>query len=73
MYDPPRKDHWHSVSRFTEPFIVAYDKGYLAAKEGKNQNDNPYDESGHERDTTFQDMLHEQWYSGFNDYEGDEV
>lgn len=43
----------------------AYDLGYQAASSGLSEKDNPYPTSGHERDTTFDDELHYQWYSGF--------
>ena len=45
----------------------AFNEGYEACSKGKTLDDNPYEPSGHERDTTFEDELHFQWYSGFNE------
>lgn len=62
MYDPPYK----------EVFAKAYDEGYQAKKEWKSIEDNPYESSGHERDTTFSDELHYWWYAGYSAME-DEI
>ncbi len=59
MYEPPEKED--------DPFGFfkeAYDAGYNAALEGKKYK-NPYKLSGHERDTTFDDELHQQFYNGY--------
>jgi len=46
----------------------AYDEGYEAAKAGKSEDDNPYELSGHERDTTYEDEMHFAWYNGWSSY-----
>jgi len=56
-YDPPED----------ELLKEAYDNGYEAYRKGKSENDNPYKQSGHERDTTFDDERHFQWTVGFWD------
>ncbi len=46
-------------------FVEEYNLGYNAGLEGKSEvHDNPYPESGHERDTTFQDEQNYFWYQG---------
>lgn len=74
MYNPPQKDPRpqysnyvaYSTNIWSDSFKDAYDEGFLAAKEEKNE-DNPYKPSGHERDTTFMDKLHYYWWRGFSD------
>jgi hypothetical protein len=60
-YDPPK-----TTDKY---FLEAYNLGYYAAKEGKSERANPYNLSGHERDTTFENELNFQWYSGWGDYD----
>jgi hypothetical protein len=48
-----------------DPLVDAFEAGKRAAREGKCVNDNPYQPSGHERETTHEDELHYQWFSGF--------
>lgn len=61
MYNPPPSDDivWND-------YREAYDLGYQSARQGKDY-ENPYKESGHERDTTFSDELHYHYYVGFED------
>lgn len=66
MYDPPTKKNWVRTGRFSKEHRIAYDKGYEDAKAGK-QYLNPYKESGHERDTTFEDELNYYYYVGYYD------
>jgi dihydrofolate reductase len=42
-------------------------EGFDAKLMGKTHNDNPYEPSGHPRDTTYEDEQNFQWYSGFED------
>lgn len=51
----------------------AYDEGYQAAKDGLDETENPWELSGHERDTTYQDEMHYAWYSGWEDYNFNET
>lgn len=55
---------------FFESYAESYTAGYNAAKNGGKESDNPHKESGHPRDTTYDDELHYWWSSGFNDFEG---
>lgn len=55
-----------------DPFKKAYNQGKRAGKRGKSLDANPYKPSGHERDTTFDDECHYQWYPGWIDAETDE-
>ncbi len=48
-------------------FAKAYDLGRQAAKDGKTDDDNPYEPSGHDRDTTFADYCVYYWDRGFDD------
>ena len=57
-YDPPDDEY----------FKKAYDEGFHAAEAGKSLDDNPYEPSGHPRDTTFTDELNYYWYSGHSDF-----
>lgn len=51
-------DHF---SIYEEEFV----EGFHAFFKGLKEDDNPYKESGHERDTTYQDYCHQEWYSGY--------
>lgn len=53
---------------FSDSFKEMYDRGYNEAREGKEYNE-PYEYSGHERDTTYNDQLNYWYYSGYYDYE----
>lgn len=46
-------------------FQQAEEEGRKAALAGATESDNPYEESGHERDTTFDDECHYRWWRGF--------
>lgn len=59
MYRPPDKEE-DEFGFFKE----AYDAGYKAAQAGESYK-NPYKESGHERDSTFDDELHYYYYTGY--------
>jgi hypothetical protein len=48
-----------------DPLVDAFEAGKRAARDGKTIEDNPYKESGHERETTYADELHYQWFTGF--------
>lgn len=50
-----------------DPLPIAYDEGFAAKQQGKSEDDNPYNTSGHERDMTLDDELHYQWFSGYMD------
>ena len=54
---------WSPPEDKSEEFQEAYRQGYQAGREGGGKK-NPYPESGHERETTYEDELHYQWYSG---------
>jgi hypothetical protein len=56
--------NYHEVA-----FDQAKEQGREAAKIGGKPEDNPYKKSGHERETTLSDELHQAWMKGF---EGDE-
>lgn len=60
MFDPPNEE-----GRFRDAYLL----GWEAAKRGWRLDKNPYTPSGHERDTTFEDELHYQWYRGHEDFE----
>ncbi len=68
MYDPPTEKNWVMVYPLIQSYVDAYEEGYQAAKQGKALEDNPYEESGHERDTTYSDEMNYWWYCGFVDY-----
>lgn len=67
-YRPPSKDNWHSTGWFSQSYADEYNHGYNEAKEGKLYTP-PYEESGHERDTTYHDELNYWYYSGYYSYE----
>jgi hypothetical protein len=74
-YNLPSKSGFYDDEHpiILESYDEAYKLGYQAAKEGKDEEkDNPHELSGHERDTTYSDELHHQWYCGFNDYLSEE-
>lgn len=56
IYDPPDKE-----------YLEMYLDGYIAFLEGCPEEDNPHILSKHERDTTYSDECHYQWYRGWND------
>lgn len=66
-YNPPSKTNWHSTGWFSDSYKEMYDRGYNEAKDGKEYNE-PYEESGHERDTTYADELNYWYYSGYHSY-----
>jgi hypothetical protein len=63
MFNPPQRRYKK------DPLVGAYIDGYFAAKKKKPLEENPYKPSGHERDTTFDDERHYQWYRGWMDFE----
>ncbi len=69
MYNPPSQSNWVSTGPFIEEYARAYEEGFHAYKDGKSVEENPYPRSGHERDTTFSDELHQYWIEGFFAYE----
>ncbi len=50
-----------------------YDAGYQTAQNGGRAEDNPNRLSGHERDTTYEDEAHYQWYRGFEDFQSEKL
>lgn len=54
MYDPPGKENWRSVGSFNDCYKEYYDIGYQAA-ERKEEYCEPFEPSGHERDTSYTD------------------
>lgn len=72
MFDPPTKENWVNTGYCHSVYTETYTEGYEAAKSGLELSDNPYKESGHERDTTYEDEMNYYWYCGFSDFsEGD--
>lgn len=67
-YDPPSPTNWHQVGSFVSEYKDYYDKGYNDAKKGKRFKQ-PFEDSGHERDTTFTDELNQWYFSGYYDYD----
>lgn len=65
MYNPPSKENWYSTGYFDDTYKEYYDLGYNA-KEYKE----PFEPSGHERDTTYHDELNYWYYVGYYDFEG---
>jgi hypothetical protein len=51
----------------------AYEEGWRARKQGDMSVENPYPESGHPRDTTYQDEMHAAWWEGWEDAAEDEA
>jgi hypothetical protein len=47
----------------------AYESGRKARERGEPETANPYPESGHPRDTTYDDEMHYEWWK---DWVGDE-
>jgi hypothetical protein len=68
MYDPPSETNWFYTGPFLKYIADAYNEGYQAAQNGEKEENNPYEESGHERDTTFEDDQQYWWWSGYNDF-----
>jgi hypothetical protein len=60
-YSPPTQRDYP----YLEPYLEAYELGYKADAAGLKEDDNPYEESGHERDTTVSDECNYQWYRGY--------
>lgn len=59
-------DSWH------DDFV----NGFRAQLAGLKQADNPHKPSGHERDTSYEDEAHFQWYRGYwagYDYQKEQV
>jgi hypothetical protein len=52
-------------------YRAAWEAGRKARADGKGEDANPYKPSGHERDTTFEDECHYQWWSGYHSDPGD--
>lgn len=48
---------------------IAFKEGWDAYHKGIQENGNPYKPSGHERDTTFEDERHAEWWRGWNEAE----
>jgi hypothetical protein len=70
----PEKCHCdilHLLSKNFKPrnkdLFEEYLKGFIACFNSKVEDDNPYPDSGHERDTTFQDEQQYNWYCGYWD------
>jgi hypothetical protein len=47
-------------------YRAAWEAGQKARADGQTDDANPYTPSGHERDTTFEDECHYQWWSGYH-------
>jgi len=67
MYNPPTEDNWIQVGRFDDSYKSYYDLGYDEAKNEQEYED-PYEPSGHERDTTYTDELNFWYYCGYYDW-----
>ncbi len=73
MYDPPRPKMRPTGGIVLQIYLdysdtLIYDQGYAAAHLGRSREANPYELSGHERDTTYSDELNMLWGRGFDDY-----
>jgi hypothetical protein len=68
VYDPPSETNWVYTGPFLKYTAKCYNEGYQAAQNGEPEESNPYKESGHERDTTFEDDQRYWWWSGYNDF-----
>lgn len=68
MYEPPSESEWNYTHFFDASYKEAYDEGYEAAKSLEEESSCPYRESGHERDTTYQDELRYWWLNGYVDF-----
>ncbi len=64
MYDPPTYDDDVAKRAYVEGYECASMNGLILYC--------PYEESGHERDTTTEDELCYQWRKGFMDYSAKE-
>lgn len=71
MYDPPSLKNWVYKHYYSNSYKIAYDRGYIAAQNKLKLQDNPYKESFHERETTFNDELNYWWYVGWCDFNED--
>lgn len=69
MFDPPFANNWIHSNSYDVCYLEAYCKGYKHAQNKGLESDNPYIQSGLERETAWDDERHYWWYSGFNDYE----
>jgi hypothetical protein len=58
-YEPPNPREW-----WGELKLDAYNEGYYAGRLGAEEDDNPYNPSGHERDTTMDDEQYWAWGRG---------
>ena len=72
-FDPPSPNNWVMAWPYDPHYAEVYAQGYTAAHTGKDEQDNPYALSGHERDTTHEDELHQWWWSGWNDRDKERV
>ena len=72
IYDPPSETNWVYVHSFDKTYAEAYDEGQNSARCGHPPESCPYRESGHERDTTYQNELNYWWHHGFEDYTREE-
>lgn len=61
-------ENWVETGHPNKDYDEAYMLGYIAAHMGQSLDDNPYEPSNHERDTTYSDRMNYHWYSGFSDY-----
>jgi hypothetical protein len=56
------------VSDLSQPYVdKAYREGQRAYKRGLPESANPYQPSGHPRDTTLDDAMHAAWWQGYED------
>ena len=72
-YEPPSKANWVMAWPYDPLFAEVYTRGYHAAHNGVSAENNPYTLSGHERDTTYKDELHEWWWHGWNDRDEERI
>ncbi len=69
MYEPPTVREYPYISPgLLKDYKFYYDLGYNDAKNAMEYK-NPFEPSGHERDTTHTDELNYYYYSGFYAYE----
>ena len=61
-------ENWVSTGLPSLYHNEAYMEGWLAAMRGFTDGSNPYELSGHERDTSFMNELHYQWMRGYDDF-----
>lgn len=72
-YEPPSRANWAMDWQYDRLFAEAYTRGYQACHNGISAANNPYTPSGHERDTTYDDELHQWWWRGWNDRDEERV